>query len=137
MAVNTERTRPAAAAIAILIGALAVPAHAAQVACHLTYGGETRTVEAGPTPDPYAVRALPFGSYFLFRIVFRDRPADLASIKLTVFADRDEGATPIHQATHAYPTRAAAVHGFTGLNFVYEPVRDGELQYWCEIRGKR
>jgi hypothetical protein len=137
MAANTERSWLVAVAITALIGALALPAQAAQVACHLTYGGETRTVEAGPTTDPYAVRAVPFGSYFLFRIVFRDQPADLASIKLTVFADRDEGPTPIHQATHAYPPRAAAVHGFTGLNFVYEPVRDGELQYWCEIRGKR
>jgi len=137
MAANTERSRPATLAVTALIGALAWPAHAAQVACHLTYGGETRTVEAGPTADPYAVRAVPFGSYFLFRIVLRDRPADLAGIKLTVFADRDEGPTPIHQATYPYPPRAAAVHGFTGLNFAYEPVRDGELQYWCELRGKR
>jgi hypothetical protein len=137
MAASTERRRPATLVVAVLLGALACPAHAAQVACHLTYGGETRIVEAEPTADPYAVRAVPFGSYFLFRIVFRDQPADLAGIKFTVFADRDEGPTPIHQANHAYPPRAAAVHGFTGLNFVYEPVRDGELQYWCEIQDKR
>ena len=34
-----------------------------------------------------------------------------------------------------YPPPAAPgrLHGFTGLNFVHEPVRDGELQYWCAL----
>ena len=133
MAANTERHRPAIVAI---LAALALPAHATSVACHLTYGGETRVVEAAPVADPYTVPTVSLGSYFLFRIVFRDQPADLASIKLTAYADRDEGPTIIHQATYPYPPPSAAVHGFSGLNFIYEPVRDGELQYWCELKGK-
>jgi hypothetical protein len=129
MARNTEHLL-AAALIALL---LAAPAHAAKVRCHLTYGGETRTVDAAPTSDPYTVAPVSFGSYFLFRIVFRDQPADLAGIKLTTFADRNEGPTVVHQVTYPYPPPAATVVGFTGLNVVYEPVRDGELQYWCEM----
>jgi len=120
------------AALASLL--LAPPALAAKVSCHLTYGGETRIVDAAPTSDPHTVAPVSFGSYFLFRIVFRDQPADLASIKLTTYANRNEGPVIIHQATHPYPPPAAAVGGFTGLNFVYEPVRDGELQYWCEVK---
>ena len=136
MAANTERRQPAIVAAALVLATLALPAHAASVACHLTYGGETRIVEAAPVADPYTVPTVSLGSYFLFRIVFRDQPADLAGIKLTAYADRDEGPTPIHQAAYPYPPPSAAVYGFTGLNFVYEPVRDGELRYWCELKGR-
>ena len=136
MAANTERHRPAIVAATAILATLALPAHAASVACHLTYGGETRVVEAAPVAAPYNAPTVSLGSYFLFRIVFRDQPADLAGIKLTAYADRDEGPTIIHQATHPYPPAPAAVHGFSGLNFVYEPVRDGELQYWCEVKEK-
>ena len=130
MARNTERLWPAA----LLALLLAPPALATKVRCHLSYGGETRVVEAAPTSDPYTVAPVAFGSYFLFRIVFRDQPADLAGIKLTTYADRDEGPVVIHQVVHPYPPPAAEGGGFTGLNFVYEPVRDGELQYWCEMK---
>ena len=130
MVVNTERW-----CLAAMIAATpAMPTQAASVACHVTYGGETRTISAAATTQPLAVAPVSIGSYFLFRIVFRQEPADLATIRLTTYADRDEGPTIIHQATYAYPPAPAVVHGFTGLNFVYEPVRDGELRYWCEMK---
>jgi hypothetical protein len=144
MAANINRRWPAA----VFLAALALPAYAESVACHLTYGGETRIISAAPTTDPYSVAPVAIGSYFLFRIVFRREPADLAGIKLYTYADRDAGPTIIHQATHPYPLPAIpqghlsprplslrdTVNDFTGLNFVYEPVRDGELQYWCELK---
>ena len=119
---------------------LAVPARAAvveSVACHVSYGGETRLLQARPVVSPYGVAVEKVGSYFLFRVVFQKEPADLAAIKVYVLAARDIGPTPIHQATHAYPplTMKAAPWGFTGVNHVYEPLRDGELRYWCEWSG--
>lgn len=115
--------------------ALAAPATGEHVACHVDYGGETVRLEAWPVASPYAVRVQAVGSYFLFRIVFQSAPADLATIKIYVFADTASGQTPIHQATHAYPLPASSAHwGFTGLHHVYEPLRDGELRYWCELR---
>jgi hypothetical protein len=136
MAANTEHRALAKLAAALSLSLLTLPAHAASVACHLTYGGETRIVEVAPVADPYTAPLISLGSYFLFRIDFRDQPADLAGIKLTTYANRDEGPTIIHQATHPYPPPPAAVNGFSGRNFVYEPVRDGELQYWCEVKEK-
>ena len=129
MAANTERGRRAL----LLAAVLAPPAFAADVACHLTYGGETHTVNARPTTLPHAVAPVAVGSFFLFRIVFRQEPADLAGIKLYTFVDRDEGPTLIHQASYPYPP-PAAVAGFTGRHLVYEPLRDSELQYWCELK---
>ena len=102
------------------------------VICHVTYGGETRHIEAKPTESPYAVAPVAIGSYFLFRIVLRTAPADLAGIKLYTYADRTDGPVIVHQVSYAYPANNASSHGFSDLNFVYEPLRDGELEYWCE-----
>ena len=124
---------------AVAACAAALPAQADSVRCQLTYGGETQQIEAGPTTTPYTVAPVAIGSFFLFRIVFRQTPAELASIKLYTYANRDSGPVLIHQASYAYPAAtsplAAAVNGFTGLNFVYEPWRDSELQYWCDVKS--
>lgn len=120
---------------AVLILASAPAASAEQVVCHYTYGGETKVLAAHPVKSPYAVKGIKVGSYFLFRLVFQNEPAGLAAIKVYTYVDRDEGPTLIHQASFPYPPpgNAATPHGFSGLQFVYEPVRDSELQYWCEM----
>jgi len=106
------------------------------VVCHVDYGGETQHIVAPPVDSPYAVKAVEVGSYFLFRVVNQTQPADLASVKVYTYANHDAGAAPIHQAQ--YSARQSAQrpvkggHGFTGQHWVYEPVRDGELRYWCE-----
>jgi hypothetical protein len=121
-----------------LLGALlgAPLAQADTVACHLSYGGETQVVEARPDTSPYTAPPVAIGSYFLFRIVFRSEPVDLAGIKLYTYADRNAGPVIIHQASYGYPLANAAIHGFSGMNSVYEPVRDGELHYWCELKAE-
>ena len=122
----------------VLAGLLAIAstsAHAEQVVCHYTYGGETKRLVAEPVSSPYAVKGIQIGSYFRFRVVFTDKPADIASISIYTYADLDEGPVLIHQAIYPYPpTRSSdSRYGFSGLHFVYEPVRDGELQYWCAM----
>lgn len=124
-------------ALFLLAAAASSLAAADRVVCRYTYGGESREFVAAPAASPYAVAALQVGSYFKFRVVFQDRPADVASIKVYVYADRDEGDMPLHHATWPYPPPAPGRHGFTGLQRVYEPVRDGELEYWCRLRGGR
>lgn len=137
MARPEEICRPASADIAPVLVALVLQlagpfALAETATCHITYGGETRQITAAPTDFPHAVPTVQVGSYFLFRLVFE---ADTA-IKTYIYADRDEGPWPLHQAIYTYPPTAAGRHGFTGLNFVYEPLRDGELEYWCELDSK-
>jgi len=109
------------------------------IVCHYTYGGETKSLRAEPVRSGYSVDSIAVGSYFRFRVVFRNRPADLAAIKIYTYADRDDGPVLIHQATHPYPLGRStnSRFGFSGLQHVYEPVRDGELQYWCEWRSGR
>ena len=125
-----------AAVLPAVLNLMAMPAFSAeQVRCHYTYGGETRVLAALPVASPYAVKAIDVGSFFHFRVVFQKRPADIAAIKIYTYADRDDGPILIHQATFPYPPagRRAAPYGFSGLHSVHEPVRDGELQYWCQL----
>jgi len=127
--------RPTAAVlIPALAFTLALPTHAQTVACHLTYGGETRGVEATPGNAPYAGEPTAIGSFFLFRIVFVREPADLARINLYTHADLGEAPIPIQHASHPYPVGNQGRYGFTGLQRIYEPKRESELQYWCELK---
>lgn len=122
--------------VLFLLGAAASgPATAAeQLVCAVTYGGQTQTLQASPVASPYGVEPVAIGSYFLFRPVF-ERPArGAASLKLYTYADRDGGPVPLHVAEFAWPVRHQGRHGFTGVQRVYEPVRDGELEYWCALR---
>lgn len=121
----------------LILAVVAQGAMADRVVCTYNYGGEARTLVAAPVASPYEVPAIAVGSYFYFRVVFQDRPIDLASIKVYVYSDRDSGMTPIHVAEYPYPAASAADRrpGFTGLHAVYEPMRDGELQYWCAMHA--
>ncbi len=118
---------------AIALALAAAPAMAEQVACHYRYGGEEHVLVVRPVASPYAVPAIAVGSYFRFRAVFQTQPADLASIKVYTYGDHDDTPVIIHQASFDYPPPPAGRYGFTGLQFVYEPLRDGELQYWCRM----
>ena len=104
-------------------------AQANTVACHVSYGGETQVIRAQPTATPYTVAPIAIGSYFLFRLVFERNHA----IKVYTYADREppQGAVLLHQADYLYPPTSKGRYGFTGLQRVYEPIRDGELDYWC------
>ncbi|MFZ2974378.1 hypothetical protein [Ferribacterium limneticum] len=129
---------PASALIGTLFAGLLISHASAEesVFCHVDYAGQTQIVEARPTASPYTVEAVEFGSYLLFRAVFRREPADLASIKLYTYAQHEDiiGRPLIHQATYDYPPVPAGRYGFTGLNHAYEPRYGLVLDYWCELR---
>ena len=129
--------RAAALGLAACLTTAAFAAGAPQVVCHTIYGGEERAWATPATTAPYEVKPVQVGSYFLFKVVFQTQPRDLASVKIYVYADEDPAFKPIHHVTYRYPLRnARSGWGFTGLQRVYEPHRDGELEYWCEVRAQ-
>jgi len=109
---------------------------AQDVRCQMTYGGVTKAFVIPPVSTPYDAPVQAEGSYFAFRVVNQTRPLDLASVKVYVYASLDSGPRLIQQGTwlasESPQSGTQRPHGFTGLQTVYEPVRDGELQYWCE-----
>ena len=104
------------------------------ISCHYTYGGETNLVKAEPVASPYTVPTIQIGSFFLFRVVWQAQPLEHAAVNVYTYADGNDGPIIIHHAAFASPRGLAGTDrwGFTGLQRVYEPTRDGELEYWCE-----
>jgi hypothetical protein len=117
----------------LLTTLLGTSAFADSVSCHIIYGGENFSVVAQPTDDPYRVAGQKIGRYFEFKAAYVTKPAEFAAISLYVYATSNGESVLIHQAKFAAGvTNAAAPWGFTGFNYVYEPSKSSELQYWCE-----
>jgi hypothetical protein len=110
----------------------------ATVRCHIIYGGENFTVEAVPTANAYRVPVTPIGRYFAFRATQVDTPARVAAINTYTYSVVSGEPVLLHQAKHRPPfIQGGSRYGFTGLNFVYEPSKASELEYWCEqLPGK-
>ncbi len=110
-------------------------ATASTARCHVIYGGEHWTVDATPTDQPYLVEGKKIGKYFEFKLVFVDRPATGRSIKAYTYSTASGESILVHQATHRPPFAVRDdSFGFTGLNYVYEPTKGSEFQYWCEYQ---
>ncbi|MDB5801616.1 MAG: hypothetical protein JWL63_2555 [Rhodocyclales bacterium] len=118
-----------------LAATLLVPvlARAERVTCEYTYGGETKVFQLSPVASPYTVPTVQVGSYFLLRAVWQNNPAKSAAVNVYTYADSSDGPVIIHQASFPYPLTTTGRFGFSGLQRVYEPMRDGELQYWCAL----
>ena len=113
-----------------------------RVVCHTQYNGEGQAHVAYPGAAPYDVEGVTLGERFVFRVVFQNKPADIAAVKVFTSILPDEGpAQPVHQATWRWPVPAGRQpqgQGFTGLQRVFEPTYNGHLEYWCEAeRGGR
>ncbi|HYM86581.1 MAG TPA: hypothetical protein VET30_07560 [Pseudoxanthomonas sp.] len=108
-------------------------ASAATARCHVIYGGENWTVDATPTDKPYLVEGKKIGRYFEFKLAYVDLPATGAAIKVYTYTTISGESVLVHQSTHQPPFDSRSEpFGFTGFNYVYEPSKGSELQYWCE-----
>jgi len=109
-----------------------------RIECYVSNEGETRVIIARPAKSLYTDAPNAIGDTFLFKLSFQDRPADIAGVSIATYApaaNAQSGPVMIHQASYPWPPPwpgRHARHGFTGLQRVFEPAFDGELEYWCE-----
>lgn len=107
---------------------------APRIVCHTEYGGTTQKVSFKAVSTFYTVAPRPIDDDFLLRVVLRDKPADLAGVRVQVFWNRKEEPVMIQEAHYPWPPQPVGHrYGFTGRQRIYEPYRDGELSYWCEV----
>jgi hypothetical protein len=113
----------------------AAPAFADTAVCHVIYGGENFTVSAQPTDDPYTVRGEKIGRYFEMKVSYVTAPARFSALSIYVYSTASGESVLVHQAKYAADVQnAPGAWGFTGFNYVYEPSKSSEIQYWCEKR---
>jgi hypothetical protein len=118
--------------LAGLLALLAAPVYADAVTCHVIYGGENFSVSAAPTSDPYMVKGQKIGRYFEFKVAYVSAPAEFSAISIYVYSTVSGESVLLHQAKYRADVGSAGPWGFTGFNYVYEPSKSSELQYWCE-----
>ena len=107
-------------------------ANAGTARCHVIYGGENWTIDAMPTDQPYLAEGRKIGRYFEFKLVYVQQPATGASIRIYTYSTISGESVLVHQSTHRPPFDARSEpFGFTGFNYVSEPSKGSELQYWC------
>jgi hypothetical protein len=131
---NTRRIAPQIALFAALLGlTAATAAHANTVRCHLIYGGEEWQIDAQPTAQPYTVASRKIGRYFEFKLVFADLPDQGQFVRTYTYGTSSGTPVLIHQASFKPPFNPRTGDwGFTGFQYVYEPSKSSELQYWCQ-----
>ena len=120
-------------ACCLLLGLACADAAAAGARCHVIYGGEEWTVDAAPTAQPDRVEGKKIGRYFEFKLVVADQPTTGQSISIYTYGMSTGEPVLIHQALYRPPfdPRADGT-GFSGFQYVYEPSKSSELQYWCQ-----
>ncbi|MGJ9419057.1 hypothetical protein ACHAC9_14990 [Massilia sp. CMS3.1] len=107
--------------------------------CQVEGSGTTRTLEFSPVTDPYSVAPIDINDHFRFKAVVVGTATRVEYIKLYVYVTTKREPMLIHATNYLAPevshdTRPAAL---TGINHVYAPRLERELQYGCALLEAR
>ena len=128
----------AALAACLLLVAAAGTAHAAPLLrCRIDQGGDTRMLDVAPVADPYTVAAVDINGRFRFKAVVIGDAAHVDYVKLYVYVQTARQPLLIHQSTYLAPRAVTTADGapaaLTGVNHVYAPQLEREMQYACAL----
>lgn len=115
----------------------ALPLQAApHLRCEVGYGGRTRIVEASPQADPYDIQAQDIDGRFRFKAVVVGSNGAVDYVKVYVYYQAESQPILLHEARYQPPYPVAnGPYALTGLNFLYAPGLERELQYGCAMTG--
>lgn len=110
----------------------------ATVECHTFYGGDEEVQVYKPSKSPYDEPTLKRSGFFNIRVVYESSTHLGNVLKFYTYARLDNVQALIHQGTFVIPQKSkSSKYGFTGLQLVYEPTTEAELQYWCDIKSEK
>ena len=136
------RSRPAASTrTACAVGLLAscfLPTElqaAPLLRCQIEQGGTAQVVNFTPVADPYSVMAININDRFRFKAVVIGSALRVEYIKLYVYAHTKRQSMLLQQTTYLAPaaSKDAQPMALTGVNYVYSPDLERELQYGCAL----
>jgi hypothetical protein len=130
-------SRRAACAISLLASCLlSTELRAAPLLrCQIEQGGTSRVVDSMPVADPYSVKAIDINDRFRFKAVVIGDALRVEYIKIYVYAHTERQPMLLHQTSYLAPAPGpdAQPVALTGLNYVYSPGLERELQYGCAL----
>jgi hypothetical protein len=106
--------------------------------CQIDQGGKVQVLDSIPVADPYSVEAVDINGRFRFKAVVIGDKQHIEYIKLYVYSQTKRQPVLLHLAKYLAPVAAAgsASSALTGINYVYSPQLERELQYGCALLEK-
>ena len=102
--------------------------------CQIDQGGSTQMLEFAPVSDPYPVKAIDINGRFRFKVVMVGDERHIDYIKLYTYSHARRQPVLLHEAKYMAPVAGPAPAALTGLNYVYSPQLERELQYQCSLQ---
>jgi hypothetical protein len=132
----TFRIRLALTAGFLLIGlnsttALATPL----LRCTIEQGGSTRVLEFAPESNPYTAKAIDINDQFRFKAVVVGNAQQIEYVKLYTYDFPKRQPVLLHEVKYMAPVARPISQpaSLTGVNYVYSPRLERELQYECAL----
>lgn len=103
--------------------------------CKIDQGGNTRVLEISPVNDPYTVKAIDINGRFRFKAVVVGDARQVEYIKLYTYDNPKRQPVLLHEAKYMAPVaqRSPLPAALTGVNYIYSPRLERELQYECTL----
>ncbi|GAO36469.1 hypothetical protein SCT_1876 [Sulfuricella sp. T08] len=103
--------------------------------CKIDQGGSTQVLEFTPVNDPYTVKAIDINGRFRFKAVVVGDARQVEYIKLYTYDHPKRQPVLLHEAKYAAPVVQPnpLPAALTGVNYVYSPRLERELQYECAL----
>lgn len=103
--------------------------------CQIDQGGQTQVLEFAPVGDPYSVKAIDINGRFRFKAVVIGDERHIEYIKLYTYSQSRRQPVLLHEAKYLAPVAptSSSPAALTGLNYVYSPHLERELQYGCTL----
>ena len=118
-------------------GLIALTASAAPLLrCQIDQGGKTQLLEFAPVSDPYTVKAIDINGRFRFKAVVIGDERHIEYIKLYTYSQARRQPVLLHEAKYMAPVASSgtAPMTLTGMNYVYSPQLEREIQYQCSLQ---
>lgn len=115
--------------------AMALPAawSAPRLRCQIWQGGMNYALEFKPGSDPYSVKAIEIGERFRFKAVLIGDEEKVEYLKTYVYAQTERQPVLVHTAHYVSPRAEVGPKSLTGVNLVYAPRLERELQFDCAL----
>lgn len=103
--------------------------------CQFSQSGSSRVVDFSPVKDPYGVEAIDINGNFRFKAVVIGDDHQVEYIKLYTYYVSRRQPVLLHEAKYLAPVIQAGTSStaLTGLNSLYSPRLERELQYGCAL----
>ena len=103
--------------------------------CKIDQGGNTQVLEFAPEGSPYTAKAVDINGRFRFKAVVVGDTRQIEYVKIYTYDFPRRQPVLLHEAKYLAPVAHPITQpvSLTGVNYVYSPRLERELQYDCVL----